>query len=119
MKFLLLIPVLVYIIASLWANFDLFPEDFMQYRWFDDLGHIVVFGSLAVVALAVTYSRSKPATSAITTVVLLAIADEFSQLLLTHRAFAYQDLVMSLVGIGLAYVCFKIFLYLFPRKYYC
>ena len=116
MRYLLLIPVLIYIGSSLWANFDLFPEDFMQFWWFDDLGHIVVFGSLTVVALAVAYKREKSVASAVTTVTLLAVVDEFSQLLLTHRAFSYQDLVMSLVGIGLVLLCYKILrLYIIKR----
>ncbi len=110
MRYLLLIPILVYISASLWANFDLFPEDFMQYWWFDDLGHIIVFGSLALVALTVAYRRHTSTIFALTSVVLLAVVDEFSQLILTYRSFSYHDLLMSLVGVLLAYTAYRIFL---------
>lgn len=110
MRYLLVIPVFIYVSASLWANFDLFPEDFMQYWWFDDFGHIVVFGSLAAVALIIAHRRQTSAIFAITSAALLAVVDEFSQLVLTHRSFSYQDLVMSLVGVGLAYICYRLFL---------
>jgi VanZ family protein len=115
MRYLLLIPVVIYVGASLWANYDLFPKDFMQYWWFDDLGHIIVFGSLTLVALTVAYRRQTSALFAITSVGLLAIVDEFSQLLLTYRSFSYQDLQMSLVGVTLAYVAYGLFL-IFLRK---
>ena len=115
MRYLLLIPVVIYVGASLWANFDLFPTDFMQYWWFDDVGHIVVFGSLTLVALTVAYRRQTPALFAITSVMLLAIVDEFSQLLLTYRSFSYQDLQMSLVGVALAYIAYRLFLLLLHK----
>lgn len=104
--FLLSIPVLIYLSASLWANFDLFPKDFMQYWWFDDVGHIVVFGSLTLVACIIAARRQTPIVFAIIPVSLLAIVDEFSQLILTHRTFSYQDLVMSLIGVGLACITY-------------
>ena len=109
MRYLLLIPVVIYVGASLWANFDLFPEDFMQYWWFDDLGHIVVFGSLALTAFIVAHHRHFSVMYAIAVVTLLAIVDELSQLVLIYRSFSIQDLVMSLVGIALAYLTYKIF----------
>lgn len=110
MRYLLLIPVLVYISASLWANFDLFPEDFMQYTWFDDVAHVLMFGALTLVALTIAYQHQTSTVFAITSVSLLAIVDEFSQLLLIHRSFSYLDLQMSLIGVLLAcgvYVLFQ------------
>jgi len=109
MRYLLLIPVAIYIAASLWANFDLFPEDFMQYWWFDDLGHIVVFGSLTWVALVIAHKKQIPTVLAVSSVVMLAIVDELSQLFLVYRAFTLQDLFMSLVGITLAYLGYTLF----------
>lgn|GEM_PF-3026811 len=108
MHYLLLIPIVMYIGTSLWANFDLFPEDFMQYWWFDDIGHIVVFGSLTLTALTVAYKRQTSALFALTSVTLLAIVDEFSQLILIYRSFSYHDLQMSLVGVSLAYCSYLI-----------
>lgn len=116
MRYLLLIPVLVYISASLWANFNLFPEDFIQYWWFDDLGHIVIFGSLTLVALTIAYRRHTSTLFALTSVALLATVDECLQLILTYRSFSYQDLVMSLVGVGLAFIFYKVFQHLFLGK---
>lgn len=103
-KYVLSIPIIFYIAASLWANFDLFPKDFMQYWWFDDVGHIVVFGSLTLVALTFAHSKQIPSAAAVSSIVILAIADELSQLFLIYRAFTYHDLVMSLTGIALVYI---------------
>ena len=115
MRYLLFIPVIIYVGTSLWANFDLFPEDFMQYWWFDDIGHIVVFGSLALVALTIAHHRQTPPVFAVTSVTILAIADEFSQLILTHRSFSYQDLQMSLIGVVLTFCGFVLFKKLFLK----
>jgi VanZ family protein len=112
MRYLLIIPIIIYIGTSLFANFDLFPEDFMQYWWFDDMGHIIVFGSLTLVALTVAQQRQTSALFAITSVALLAVVDEMSQLILVHRSFSPQDLLMSLVGVVLAYITYRSFLLL-------
>jgi VanZ family protein len=112
MRYLLIIPVVIYVGTSLFANFDLFPEDFMQHWWFDDVGHIVVFGSLTLVALTVAQQRQTSALFAITSVALLAVVDEMSQLILIHRSFSPQDLLMSLVGVVLAYITYRSFLLL-------
>jgi VanZ family protein len=112
MRYLLLIPIIIYVGTSLFASFDLFPEDFMQYWWFDDVGHIVVFGSLTLVALTVAQQRQTSALFAITSVTLLAVVDEMSQLILIHRSFSPQDLLMSLVGVVLAYIAYRLFLLL-------
>ncbi len=108
MRYLLLIPIVIYIGASLWANFDLFGDDFMQYWWFDDLGHILVFGALTLVALTITHRRHTHAGWAISSVALLAVADEFSQLFIPARSFDVYDLFMSLVGVTMASIVFLI-----------
>jgi VanZ family protein len=110
MKYLLIIPVLVYVAASLWANFDLFPKDLMQYWWLDDVGHIIVFGSLTLVALTFAHSKHIPPAAAVSSIVALAIVDELSQLFLIYRSFTYHDLAMSLVGIALVSIGYRLFI---------
>jgi len=81
----------------------------MQYWWFDDLGHIVVFGSLAAVALTITHLKRIPSSFGILLVMSIAIVDEFSQLFLTYRSFSLSDLMMSLLGVTLAYILYQVY----------
>ena len=90
----------------MWANFDLFPDGFMdEYWWFDEVGHIVVFGSVAASLIAITQIINRPWYWGVALAIALAIIDEFSQLFISARSFTITDAVMSLVGVGLVTVC--------------
>jgi len=74
----------------------------MEYWWFDDLTHVLVFGAVTISFILITNKYTKPWWLGVCAAALLATLDEASQLFITARSFAAQDLVMSLVGIGLA-----------------
>lgn len=101
MKHLLIIlPIVVYVLASSIASLDLFPDGFMEYWWFDDVLHVTVFGALALSGAYLAQAYLHRWWVGVTAVTLVAITDELSQLFLAARAFSLQDLLMSLLGIS-------------------
>lgn len=107
-RLLLLLPILIYVGASTWANLDLFPEGFMEYWWFDDLMHVLVFGAVAL-SLVYAFDRVTAWWWGSVAATGLAVVDELTQLFIPARAFSIQDLRMSLVGIGLATLLFVLY----------
>jgi len=66
----------------------------------DKLGHMLLFGTLALLANLATRHRSSPLATAL--VALTACIDEFSQQFLIHRSYDLFDLGASLIGVVVA-----------------
>jgi len=107
-KLLLLTPIIIYVGASTWATLDLFPEGFMEYWWFDDVMHVLVFGAVALSLAYVARHYLDRWLVGIAGAAVLAIADEIAQVFLPARSFTLQDLAMSLVGVAIAGILYAL-----------